>query len=594
MAEAYFKSSQVKRALRGHSSPPSSSGCSSIQTQPSPDLPPRADQQLEEHGSRSSPVELPPPPFFEELFLPRQTPVAPFSLATAFMLRPVPKCDVVKQGYLKNLETKHKRYFVLREGSHTGPSRLEWYKSREKFIVMEKSAGTAPRLGSSKQGVIYLRCCLGVSRISKKGLTVALYAKNKTMVLIVEDQWEQNEWYVAIKKLMEEERNEQREEDFNEESDCYCTLPPADFFKEVWPVTIKSKDLGRSKSLAGESRLCLSATDITLVKVCENLPSVSIPLLSVRCFGHSEGFFFLELGRFSPSGPGEMWMDTGDKVSSYLGRSQISTSPSQRPVEPCKQDQPDQPEPRSPLCPLGSQQSSTLETENYVEKKIDHPVIKATDDDSGGIAMAMGDHCSVQPKRMEKVKMMKSGAEKLDYMMSPQSASRPRAWPQDDYMPMEFPLVRPRPVYPSSSSPQKSSYRSWQSSTRVTEDYVDMTIGQRPVIKATDDDDGIAMATGDHCSVPAKRMEGRKSDPMCRLRMNICPWTSNLHAPGLSALPPPLRLRRHSTEVPSRLSTSWYQTSQPPVGQNPGNSDSGPSGLQYESSFLKLHRFLSP
>lgn len=85
--------------------------------------------------------------------------------------------------------------------------------------------------------VIYLRCCLGVSRIgsSRKGHTVALYAKDQTVVLVVEDQWEQEEWYQAIRKLMEEERkDDEHGEGFDEEDDDgYCTLPPAAFFKEV-------------------------------------------------------------------------------------------------------------------------------------------------------------------------------------------------------------------------------------------------------------------------------------------------------------------------------------------------------------------------
>lgn len=84
--------------------------------------------------------------------------------------------------------------------------------------------------------MIYLRCCLGVSRTgsTRKGHTVALYAKDQTMVLVLEDQWEQDEWYLAIKKLMEEERkDEERGKTFEEEDDGYCTLPPAALYKEV-------------------------------------------------------------------------------------------------------------------------------------------------------------------------------------------------------------------------------------------------------------------------------------------------------------------------------------------------------------------------
>ena len=79
--------------------------------------------------------------------------------------------------------------------------------------------------------MIYLRCCVGVSRSgsSRKGLTVALYAKTQTVVLVVEEQGEQEAWYLAIKKLMDEEHGA----GFDEDDDGYCTLPPAAFFKEV-------------------------------------------------------------------------------------------------------------------------------------------------------------------------------------------------------------------------------------------------------------------------------------------------------------------------------------------------------------------------
>ncbi|KAF7669377.1 hypothetical protein LDENG_00193070 [Lucifuga dentata] len=436
MAEGYFKSSEVKRALHDRSSPPSSSGCSSIQTQPSPDLPPRNDQQLEEHG-KSSPTEVSPPPSFEELFIPRQIPVAPLPLGAAFVPRPTPKSNVVRQGYLRKLETKHRRYFVLREGSHTGPSWLEWYKNREKFIVLEKSAGTVSLLGSSKQGVIYLQCCLGVSQISKKGLTVALCAKNKTMMLVMEDQWEQKKWYIAIKKLMEEERDEERAEDFDEESDCYCTLPPGDFFVVFLSIPIISlvhhHEIQRSGvfQIPGRGvRFCFSATDITLAKVfdCAHARGGSADgggtvnatrLQSPSTYRHSHNLppALVALRRSRPKSNNKFVHVTPLPtpllpVSRDLGHSQILTSSSRHPVEPCKQDQP---EPSSPLRPLGSRQSSTLETKNYVERKIDHrPVIKVTDDDVGGIAMVTGDHHSVPAKRMEE---WESGEERSDYMI---------------------------------------------------------------------------------------------------------------------------------------------------------------------------------
>ncbi|CAL8307801.1 unnamed protein product [Merluccius merluccius] len=230
---------------------------------------------------------------------------------------------VVKRGYLGKAERHRRRYFVLRGGGRTGrPARLEWYGTEEEAAAMS---------GAGKRRVICLRCCLGVSKVSsaRKGHATALYTKDYTLVMVAADPREQEEWYWAVRRLMEEERRcedmtaETREgEDqggdrLEEEDDGYCTLTSG-VFKEVWPVTVKPRGLGRTNSLAGEMRLCLSENSLVLVRVGGGggglrSPTVTLPLLSVRRFGHREGMFFLELGRSAPHGPGEVWMEAKDQ-----------------------------------------------------------------------------------------------------------------------------------------------------------------------------------------------------------------------------------------------------------------------------------------
>ncbi|XP_049608519.1 insulin receptor substrate 1-like isoform X1 [Syngnathus scovelli] len=262
-------------------------------------------------GAQPTPYDL-----YEEFFSSSSSSQTSIHLVSALVTFSGQHSDVVKQGYLGKLEREHRRYFVLRAGSHTGPSRLEWYKSLETFATMEKSSGKYALFGPSKQGVIYLRSCIGVGCLCSlsKGLTVALYAQDQTMVLVADSQQDQEAWYLSIKKLMEEHRDEDQACD--DEDDGYCTLPPAGFFKEVWPVCVNPRGLGRSKSLAGELRLCLTATSLLLVRVsaCSDLPSVTIPLLTVRRFGHLEDSFFLELGRSAPLGPGELWFAARDQA----------------------------------------------------------------------------------------------------------------------------------------------------------------------------------------------------------------------------------------------------------------------------------------
>lgn len=149
---------EMNDSAEGHnSSPLSSPGCSSTQTWLSVESPLRSpwvnDRQMElDHHVRMQ--SSPPSRFYEELFCTSRTYGTLVPLAGALMTSSGPQSDLVKQGYLGKLERNHRRYFVLRAGSHTGPSRLEWYKSQEKFTAMEKSAGKAALFGSSKQGLV--------------------------------------------------------------------------------------------------------------------------------------------------------------------------------------------------------------------------------------------------------------------------------------------------------------------------------------------------------------------------------------------------------------------------------------------------------
>ncbi|XP_034533588.1 insulin receptor substrate 1-like [Notolabrus celidotus] len=459
----------------------------------------------------------PTPPFYEELYCTSHTsstPVPLVPLAGALLTSSSqPLSDVVKQGYLGKLERSHRRYFVLRGGSHLGLSRLEWYKSQEKFTAAEKTTGVAALFGSGKQGLVYLRCCLGVSRVSssRKGHTVTLYAKDQTVVLVVEDQREQEEWYLAVKKLMEEERtDEEHGEGLDEDDDGYCTLPPAAFFKEVWPVTVKPQGLGSAKSLVGESRLCLTATSLILIRVsaCNDLPSVTIPLLSVRRFGHLDGSFFLELGRSAPNGPGEIWMEAKDRGNPAVAQnihevirdtvrdlralpdfnrsptsssnqlqsllaskrcrpkyrdkpvnvrplgSRLSLPPrtpetqTQSYIELRKPDKPEHGSSPSSTSPLKRHQSSTPETCGYMEMKTEHPNPEKEE------------HRSVTASEMASWEQGEEEEKEkgLGYMMmSPQAGPSSFKLPQDDYMNMASPHKHKLLVYTSFQTSFNSS-----------------------------------------------------------------------------------------------------------------------------------------
>ncbi|XP_010618295.1 insulin receptor substrate 2, partial [Fukomys damarensis] len=61
-------------------------------------------------------------------------------------------------------------------------------------------------------------------------------------------------------------------------------------------------------------RLCLSARTIGFVKLNCEQPSVTLQLMNIRRCGHSDSFFFIEVGRSAVTGPGELWMQADDSV----------------------------------------------------------------------------------------------------------------------------------------------------------------------------------------------------------------------------------------------------------------------------------------
>ncbi|KAJ8254849.1 hypothetical protein GJAV_G00198010 [Gymnothorax javanicus] len=218
--------------------------------------------------------------------------------------------DIRKCGYLRKQKHGHKRFFVLRGPSHLGPSRLEYYDSEKKFRNSLRSATAA----ASPKRVIYLYQCFTVNKRadSKNKYLIALYTKDEYFAIVAENEQEQDDWYMAVSDLMN--AGKKNHLDADEVDDGYGTVTPGTVFKEVWQVNVKPKGLGQTKNLTGVYRLCLSTKTIHLVKLNSETPSVNVQLMNIRRCGHSESFFFIEVGRSSSIGPGEIWMQVDDSV----------------------------------------------------------------------------------------------------------------------------------------------------------------------------------------------------------------------------------------------------------------------------------------
>ncbi|XP_060792571.1 insulin receptor substrate 2-B [Neoarius graeffei] len=219
--------------------------------------------------------------------------------------------DVWKCGYLRKQKHGHRRFFVLRGPGALGPSRLEYYDSEKKFRTALKAAAGAV---CPPKRVIYLSQCFTVNKRAdaKNKYLIALYTKDEYFAMVADSEQEQEDWYLALTELMTEGKKGQLDTD--ELDDGYGTISPGTIFKEVWQVNVKPKGLGQTKNLMGVYRLCLSAKTIHLVKLNSETPAVNLPLMNIRRCGHSESFFFIEVGRSSSIGPGEIWVQVEDSV----------------------------------------------------------------------------------------------------------------------------------------------------------------------------------------------------------------------------------------------------------------------------------------
>ncbi|KAM7407256.1 hypothetical protein PAMA_003132 [Pampus argenteus] len=220
--------------------------------------------------------------------------------------------NIKKCGYLKKQKHGHKRFFVLKEPSEGVPARLEYYESEKKW----KNKSAAKR-------VIPLDCCLNINKRAdaKHKYLIALYTKDEYFAVASENEQEQESWYRVLTDLMSEGKvydgsasNSASSLVGFDEASYGVITPVSAAYKEVWQVNLKSKGLGQSRNLTGVYRLCLSSRTISFIKLNSEVASVILQLMNIRRCGHSDSFFFIEVGRSAATGPGELWMQADDSV----------------------------------------------------------------------------------------------------------------------------------------------------------------------------------------------------------------------------------------------------------------------------------------
>ncbi|XP_061607017.1 insulin receptor substrate 1-B isoform X2 [Phyllopteryx taeniolatus] len=210
--------------------------------------------------------------------------------------------DVQRSGYLRKHKSMHRRFFVLRTASERGPARLEYYENEKKF----RSKSPVPKK------VLNLETCFNINKRadSKNKHLIVLYTRSESFAIAADSEEVQNQWYQAMLDL---QCNCRSPDDYGSSGEC-SSPSPIPTFKEVWQVKVWPKGLGHARNLVGIYRLCLTDKTVNFVKLNSDVAAVVLQLMNVRRCGHSENFFFIEVGRSAITGPGEFWMQVDDSV----------------------------------------------------------------------------------------------------------------------------------------------------------------------------------------------------------------------------------------------------------------------------------------
>ncbi|XP_063917570.1 insulin receptor substrate 1-B isoform X2 [Zophobas morio] len=197
--------------------------------------------------------------------------------------------NVVRCGYLKKLKTSRKKFFVLRAETAEASARLEYYDSERKF-----HGGQPPKRS------IPLKNCFNINRRldTKHKHVIALYTKDDCFCVVLESEEDVDGWLKALLKLQHGEEVVDGE-------------APKPTFEHVWQVTVLNRGLGNA-GLVGNYRLCLTDKTLSLIKRDCEVPQIELNLTNIRSCGNLRDFFFLEIGRSSTLGAGELWMQTED------------------------------------------------------------------------------------------------------------------------------------------------------------------------------------------------------------------------------------------------------------------------------------------
>ncbi|KAH8353530.1 hypothetical protein KR084_011628 [Drosophila pseudotakahashii] len=204
---------------------------------------------------------------------------------------------LVLSGYHKKLKTMKKKFFVLYEETGSSSARLEYYDTEKKFLQR-----------AEPKRVIYLKNCFNINRRldTKHRFVIVLSSRDGGFGIVLESENDLRKW---LDKLLFLQRNI---------ANTNGTIHSA--YDQVWQVVIQKKGISEKVGITGPYHCCLTSKSLTFVCIGpekttngdDRVSSIEILLTTIRRCGHAspQCIFYMELGRQSVLGSGELWMET--------------------------------------------------------------------------------------------------------------------------------------------------------------------------------------------------------------------------------------------------------------------------------------------
>lgn len=216
--------------------------------------------------------------------------------------------NVVLHGYHRKLKTNKKKYFVVYDDLPNKSARLEYFDSEKKF----KQSWVKNSSVHAKRSII-LRNCFNINKgHDPKKHVIALYTRDDCFSIVFDSEEELNRWLRTLWSLQRGEEGTEGE-------------PPRPTFEHVWDVYVQRKGLGDSYGILGNYRLCITDKTLSLVRIGPptttngdtRVEQVEFSLAAIRRCGASQRYFYLEVGRSTKTGAGEIWMEAQDAMIAH-------------------------------------------------------------------------------------------------------------------------------------------------------------------------------------------------------------------------------------------------------------------------------------